>query len=46
MRKESFEKVVEVNKQLKKQWVDEAEDEKDLLCVQRFWPFQDHKETD
>lgn len=46
VRSESFEKVEKVNKQLKKQWIDEAEDEKEVLCVERSWPFQDHEETD
>lgn len=46
VRNESFDKVVEVNKQLKKQWIDEAESEDDVRCVEYFWPFQDHKETD
>lgn len=43
---ESYEGVMEVNRQLKKEWVAEAEDEEDLVCVDRFWPFQDHEELD
>ncbi|KAL2385774.1 phosphotransferase enzyme family protein [Blastomyces gilchristii SLH14081] len=46
VRNESFERVVEVNKQLKKHWIDKGEDEEDVLCVEHFWPFQDHEETD
>ncbi|KAL1980471.1 hypothetical protein VTN96DRAFT_4128 [Rasamsonia emersonii] len=43
---ESSEKVVELNRQLKKQWLDEAEDEEDVISVERHWPFQDHEEVD
>ncbi|OJD10857.1 hypothetical protein ACJ73_09674 [Blastomyces percursus] len=43
---ESFERVMEVNKQLKKLWIDEGEDEEDVRSVENFWPFQDHEETD
>ncbi|EAS33646.3 uncharacterized protein CIMG_04670 [Coccidioides immitis RS] len=46
VRNDSFEKVVEVNQQLRKQWIDEAEDEEDLACVESGWPFQDHEEDD
>lgn len=46
VRNESFEKVLETNRQLKKQWIDEAEDDDDVRCVEGFWPFQDHNETD
>lgn len=37
---------MEVNRQLKEEWVAEAEDEEDLISVDRFWPFQDHEEID
>lgn len=46
VRNESYESVVEVNRQLKEEWVAEAEDEEDLISVDRFWPFQDHEEID
>ncbi|KAK2799956.1 Phosphotransferase enzyme [Onygenales sp. PD_10] len=46
VRSESFERVVEVNRQLKKEWIDQAENEKDFDQVVRFWPFQDHVEDE
>ena len=46
VRNESYEKAVDTNRQLRKHWMDEAEDEEDLLCVENFWPFQDHDEID
>lgn len=46
VRNESYEKVVEINRQLKKEWLDEAEDEEDVVSVERYWPFQDHEEVD
>lgn len=46
VRNESYEKVVEKNQELKKKWLDEAEDGEDLLCVEKYWPFQDHEEVD
>ncbi|KAK2753450.1 Phosphotransferase enzyme [Arachnomyces sp. PD_36] len=46
LRNESFEKAQELNKQLKEHWIGEAENEKDVLTVERYWPFQDHEETD
>ncbi|PGH07903.1 hypothetical protein AJ80_07943 [Polytolypa hystricis UAMH7299] len=46
VRNESYEKVEEMNWRLKKEWVDQAEDEEDVLSVQQFWPFQDHEELD
>ncbi|KAI9673929.1 MAG: Phosphotransferase enzyme [Caeruleum heppii] len=46
VRNESYERVVEVNRRLKRQWLDEAEDDEDLACVEKYWPFQDHEEFD
>lgn len=46
LRNESFEKAQELNKQLKEHWIGEAENEEDVLTVERYWPFQDHEETD
>ncbi|KKZ65758.1 hypothetical protein EMCG_08433 [[Emmonsia] crescens] len=46
VRNESFEKVVQANRELKKEWIEEAEDEADVLSVDKFWPFQDHEEND
>lgn len=46
VRNESFDKVVEINRQLKKQWIEEAEDEEDVCCVEHGWPFQDREEDD
>ncbi len=46
VRNESYEKVAEMNRQLKREWLDEAEDDEDLLCVEKYWPFQDHEELD
>ncbi|KAL2011510.1 hypothetical protein VTN00DRAFT_4228 [Thermoascus crustaceus] len=46
VRNESYEKVVEINRQLKKEWLDEAEDEEDGISVERYWPFQDHELVD
>lgn len=45
VRNEVFEKVVDTNNQLKKQWINEAEDDEDLRCVEH-WPFQDHEEIE
>lgn len=45
VRNESYERVVELNRQLKKQWLDEAEDEENVISVERCWPFQDHEEV-
>ncbi len=46
VRNESYEAVVEMNQELKREWLDKAEDDEDLLCVEKYWPFQDHKELD
>lgn len=46
VRNESYEKVAKRNHELKREWLDEAEDSEDLLCVERYWPFQDHEEID
>lgn len=47
VRNESFEDALKMNRQLKKQWVDEAEgDEDDIRSVEQGWPFQDHEEDD
>jgi len=46
VRNESYEKVVEMNRQLKREWLDEAEDDEDRLCVEEYWPYQDHEELD
>ncbi|KMP01579.1 hypothetical protein CIHG_05967 [Coccidioides immitis H538.4] len=46
VRNELFEKDVETNRQLKRKWIDEAEDEEDLAYVEHGWPFQDHEEDD
>ncbi|KAL9104654.1 MAG: hypothetical protein Q9163_000397 [Psora crenata] len=46
VRNESYEKVLEMNRQLKRQWLNEAEDDEDLICVEKYWPFQDHEELD
>ena len=46
VRNESFETVVEMNRRLKREWLDEAEDDDDRVCVERYWPFQDHEELD
>lgn len=45
VRSEPYERVVEMNRQLKKEWVDEAGDEEDVESVERYWPFQDHEEV-
>lgn len=42
VRNESY--IVEMNRQLKREWPDEAENGEDLLCVENYWPFQDHEE--
>ena len=44
VRHESYEKVVELNRRLKKEWLDKAEDPEDSLCIEKHWPFQDHEE--
>lgn len=47
VRNESFETVVEMNRRLKREWLDEAEDDdEDRVCVEGYWPFQDHEELD
>ncbi|EEP82161.1 predicted protein [Uncinocarpus reesii 1704] len=45
VRSESYDKVVALNKTLKQEWVDAAEDEEDRRSIKR-WPFQDHEEID
>ena len=46
VRNESYDKVVEMNRQLKKEWLDKAENEEDLHSVEKYWPFRDHEEFD
>lgn len=46
VRNESYEDVVETNRRLKREWLSEAEDDEDRLCVEKYWPFQDHEELD
>ena len=46
VRNESYEEVVKKNRRLKKEWLEEAEDDDDRLCVEKYWPFQDHEEFD
>ncbi len=46
VRNESYEKAVESNRRLKREWLDEAEDDEDRFCVEKYWPFQDHEELD
>ncbi|KAH8425312.1 uncharacterized protein LDX57_003069 [Aspergillus melleus] len=46
VRHEAYEAVMETNKELKAEWLAEAEDEDDFKSVDLFWPFQDHEEID
>lgn len=46
VRNESYDKVAALNQSLIKEWLDEAEDDEDRLCVEKHWPFQDHEEID
>ncbi|KAK2813972.1 hypothetical protein FQN50_000376 [Emmonsiellopsis sp. PD_5] len=46
VRNESFERVVEGNRQLKKEWIDQAENEEAFEQVDSFWPFRDHGEDE
>ena len=46
VRNESYETVAEMNRRLKREWLDEAEDDEDRRCVENYWPFQDHEELD
>ena len=45
IRNELYEKAVELNRQLKREWLNEAENE-DQICVEKYWPFHDHEELD
>ncbi|OOF93889.1 hypothetical protein ASPCADRAFT_132230 [Aspergillus carbonarius ITEM 5010] len=44
VRHEFYEQVVQTNKELKQEWLSQAEDEEDYVSVDQFWPFQDHEE--
>ncbi|KAE8151418.1 kinase-like domain-containing protein [Aspergillus avenaceus] len=46
VRHESYDTVMKINKELKEEWLAEAEDEEDYKSVDLFWPFQDHEEVD
>lgn len=44
VRNESYQKVVEINRHLKREWLYKAENNEDLLCVGKYWPLQNHEE--
>ena len=37
---------MEMNRRLKREWLDDVEDDEDRFCGEKYWPFQDHEELD
>ncbi|KAL4794314.1 kinase-like domain-containing protein [Aspergillus venezuelensis] len=46
VRHESYDKVMALNRELKAEWLAEAQDENDGKQVDEHWPFQNHEEVD
>ncbi|KAL4966948.1 kinase-like domain-containing protein [Aspergillus stella-maris] len=45
VRHESYDKVMALNRELKAEWLAEAQDENERRQVDEYWPFQDHEEV-
>lgn len=46
LRNESYDEVVEKNRQIKQEWLDEAQNAHDVMTVEKHWPFGDQEEID